>query len=81
VPPASLKSYVAGSGQVFKSEDRIAYNIESDVLFDFGEATRSARAKAVLDQVAAKTKARPIRPSPRSGSPATPTPRAPTTTT
>jgi outer membrane protein OmpA-like peptidoglycan-associated protein len=52
VPSASLKSYVAGSGQVFKGEDQIAYNIESDVLFDFGKADIKPAAKTELKKLA-----------------------------
>ncbi|MFA1541293.1 OmpA family protein [Actinomadura monticuli] len=53
VPSASLTSYVAGSGQVFKGEDQIAYNIETDVLFDFGKADVKAAAEADLTKLAA----------------------------
>ncbi|HEY8480770.1 MAG TPA: OmpA family protein [Spirillospora sp.] len=53
VPSASIKSYVAGPGQVFKGDDKIAYNIEADVLFDFGKADIKPEAVAKLRQVAA----------------------------
>lgn len=52
VPGVSLKSYVAGPGQVIKGDDSIAYNIEADVLFDFGEAEIKPAAAAELGKIA-----------------------------
>ncbi|MFG2085531.1 MULTISPECIES: OmpA family protein [unclassified Spirillospora] len=52
VPSASLKSYVAGPGQVIKGGDKIAYNIEADVLFDFGKAGIKPDAADGLAEVA-----------------------------
>src|SRR5690606_24614093 len=53
VPSASLKSYVAGPGQVIKGDDQIAYNIEADVLFDFGKADIKPEAEKSLTELAA----------------------------
>jgi outer membrane protein OmpA-like peptidoglycan-associated protein len=52
VPSASLKSYTAGRSQVFEGNDSIAYNIEADVLFDFGRADIKPAAAADLQKVA-----------------------------
>ncbi|MEV3922918.1 OmpA family protein [Actinomadura coerulea] len=52
VPGVSLKSYVAGPGQVIKGDDSIAYNIEADVLFDFGKAEIKPAAAAELGEIA-----------------------------
>jgi outer membrane protein OmpA-like peptidoglycan-associated protein len=52
VPSASLKSYVAGPGQVIKGNDQIAYNIEADVLFDFGKADIKPEAAKSLAELA-----------------------------
>ncbi|GGT76243.1 OmpA family protein [Actinomadura citrea] len=51
VPGATLKSYVAGPGQVIKGDDSIAYNIEADVLFDFGAAEIKPAAAAELKKI------------------------------
>ncbi|WP_141578137.1 OmpA family protein [Actinomadura sp. WMMA1423] len=51
VPGATLKSYVAGPGQVIKGDDSIAYNIESDVLFDFGKADIKPAAAEGLKEI------------------------------
>ncbi|WP_194293222.1 OmpA family protein [Actinomadura macrotermitis] len=53
VPSAALKSYTAGKSQVLKGDGRIAYNIEADVLFDFGKADIKPAAVAELAKVAA----------------------------
>src|SRR5690606_41315828 len=53
VPSASLKSYVAGPGQVIKGDDQIAYNIEADVLFDFGKADIRPEAEKPLTALGA----------------------------
>lgn len=52
VPGVSLKSYVAGPGQVIKGDGSIAYNIEADVLFDFGKAEIKPAAAAELGEIA-----------------------------
>lgn len=52
VKAATLNSYVAGPGQVLKGDDKIAYNIEADVLFDFGKADIKAGAADGLAEVA-----------------------------
>ncbi|MFI0351623.1 OmpA family protein [Actinomadura sp. 9N407] len=52
VRSASIKSYTAGRSQVFKGDDSIAYNIEADVLFDFGRADIKPAAAAGLKKIA-----------------------------
>ncbi|MES9543161.1 OmpA family protein [Actinomadura sp. NPDC000600] len=51
VPGATLKSYVAGPSQVIKGDDSIAFNIEADVLFDFGKADIKPAAAAELKKI------------------------------
>jgi outer membrane protein OmpA-like peptidoglycan-associated protein len=54
VPAASLKAYTAGKSQVFKGGDgSIAYNVEADVLFDFGRSDIKPAAAAELRKIAA----------------------------
>jgi len=57
VPAASLKAYTAGRGQVLKGGDgSIAYNVEADVLFDFGRSDIKPAAAAELQRIAASLK-------------------------
>jgi outer membrane protein OmpA-like peptidoglycan-associated protein len=53
VPTKVLKGYRAGKSRVFEGEDQIAYNIEADVLFDFGRADIKPAAAAELAKIAA----------------------------
>ncbi|TDC77104.1 OmpA family protein [Actinomadura sp. 7K507] len=53
VPGASLKAYRAGPGQVIKGDGSIAYNIEADVLFDFGKADIKPDAAKGLEELVA----------------------------
>jgi outer membrane protein OmpA-like peptidoglycan-associated protein len=52
VPSARLDSYRAGRSHVVKGDDSIAYNIEADVLFDFGRADIKPAAAADLKKIA-----------------------------
>jgi outer membrane protein OmpA-like peptidoglycan-associated protein len=51
VAGATLKAYVAGPAQVMKGDGSIAYNIEADVLFDFGKADIKPAAAAELHKI------------------------------
>lgn len=51
VAGATLKAYVAGPAQVIKGDGSIAYNIEADVLFDFGKADIKPAAAAELNKI------------------------------
>ncbi|MFI6517223.1 OmpA family protein [Spirillospora sp. NPDC050679] len=53
VPQAVLRQYTAGRSNVIKGDDQIAYNIEADVLFDFGRADIKPAAAAELAKIAA----------------------------
>ncbi|MGI5167433.1 OmpA family protein [Spirillospora sp. CA-253888] len=53
VPQAVLRQYTAGRSNVIKGDDQIAYNIEADVLFDFGRADIKPAAAAELTKIAA----------------------------
>ncbi|MFC9972677.1 OmpA family protein [Spirillospora sp. NPDC127200] len=53
VAEAVLQEYTSGRSKVLKGGDRIAYNVEADVLFDFGRAEVKPAAAAELAKIAA----------------------------
>ncbi|WP_083982514.1 OmpA family protein [Actinomadura hibisca] len=56
VRQASLQQYTAGRSNIIKGDDQIAYNIEADVLFDFGRADIKPAAATELAKIAASVR-------------------------